>query len=202
MKFFLTILILGQILMAAKIEYIKIDELKIPVIFEEDKRLPLVNMQFIFTNSGSITDTKKAGVAKLSAKMMNQGTKKDGSSAFAEALESKAISISSATGTETFVMEVGSLVEEFNTALKHFKSLLKNPNLTQETLDKVKTMTLGSLSRKENDFDYTASIHLKSLLFKGSVLANPSSGTVQSIKDINLNDIKSFFKHIYQNQTS
>ena len=194
MKIFLTLLILGQILMAATIEYIETKSLKIPVIFEYDNRLPLVTMQFTFTNSGSITDTTKSGLAKMSAKVMNEGTKKLGSSAFAEALESKAIHISSSTGTETFVIEVGSLKENFDDALVYFETLLKDPNLTDKALDKVKNTTIGSLSRKENDFDYIAGNELKSILFKGSVLANSSSGTIESVKSIELNDVKNFIK--------
>ena len=66
-KIILTLLILGQIIMAATIQHIEVKGLKVPVIFESDKRLPIVNMQFVFTNAGSITDTKKAGLAKISA---------------------------------------------------------------------------------------------------------------------------------------
>ena len=192
MKVFLTLLILGQILMAATIEYIETNGLKVPIIFENDKRLPLVTMQFTFTNSGSVTDTTKAGLAKFSARVMNEGTKKLGSSAFAESLESRAIHIASSTGAETFVMEVGSLNENFDEALAKFDELLKDPNLTKEAVQKVKTMTVGSLSGKENDFDYVASNALKSVLFEGSVLANPASGTVDSVKSIELNDVESF----------
>ena len=194
MKIFFTLLILGQIIMAATIEYIEVNGLKVPVIFEEDRRLPLATMQFVFTNSGSITDTTKAGLAKMSARVMNEGTRKLGSSAFAESLESKAIYISSSTGTETFVMEVGGLKENFNEALNKFHTLLKDPNFTQEALDKVKTTTIGSLSRKENDFDYIAGNELKSILFKGSVLENPSSGTILSVKSIELSDVENFIK--------
>ena len=180
--------------MAAKVEYLKVNDLKIPVIFEEDKRLPLVNMQFIFQNSGSITDSTKAGLAKLSTKLMGEGTKKLGSSAFAEALEAKAIHISSSVGKETFVMEVGCLKDEFNNALTFFDKLLKDPNYSEDTLSKIKTTTIGSLSAKQNDFDYVASNELKSIMFKGTPLANPSSGTIDSIKSIDLNDIKAFIK--------
>lgn len=192
MKYFLTLLLLGQIIMATTIEYIETNGLKVPVIFEDDKRLPLATMQFIFTNSGSITDTKKAGLAKFSARVMNEGTKKLGSSAFAEALESKAIHISSSTGIETFVMEVGGLKEEFDIGLGYLESLLKDPNFTEDTISKVKTTTIGGLSRKENDFDYIASNELKAVLFNGSVLSNPSSGTIQSVKNIELSDVKEF----------
>jgi len=194
MKNILLILILGQILMAAKIQYLEINNQKIPVIFEKDKRLPLVNMQFIFQNSGSITDDKKAGLAKFSAKLMNEGTKKLGSSAFAEALEAKAIHISSSTGKETFVMEVGCLKDEFTNALGFFDKLLKDPNFTKNSIQKIKTTTIGSLSAKENDFDYIASNELKSIMFKGTPLANPSSGTIKSVESITLNDVRSFIK--------
>jgi len=192
MRLFFIILMLGQVIMAATIEHIEVNGIKVPVIFEQDKRLPLVTMQFTFTNSGSITDTTKAGLAKFSAKVMNEGTKKLGSSAFAEALEAKAIHISSSTGSETFVMEVGSLKENFNEGLKHFDSLLQDPNFSKEAVQKVKTMTLGSLSAKENNFDYVASNELKAVLFKGTVLANPSSGTIESVKTIELKDVKKF----------
>ncbi|MEA3370129.1 MAG: pitrilysin family protein, partial [Campylobacterota bacterium] len=199
MKYILTLLILGQIIMAATIEHIAVNGIKVPVIFEQDKRLPLVTMQFTFTNSGSITDTSKAGLAKFSAKVMNEGTKKLGSSAFAEALEAKAIHISSSTGTETFVMEVGSLKENFDEGLKRFDSLLQNPNFSKEAVEKVKTMTLGSLSAKENNFDYIAGNELKAVLFKDTVLANPSSGTMDSVKTIELKDVKKFLSsHLTQ----
>ncbi|MDD5373852.1 MAG: pitrilysin family protein [Sulfurimonas sp.] len=180
--------------MAATIDKIEVNGVSVPVIFEKDKRLPLVTMQFIFKNSGSIADTTKAGLAKFSARVMNEGTKKLGSSAFAEALESRAIHISASTGVETFVIEVGCLKEEFEDGLKYFDLLLKDPNFTQETITKVKTTTLGSLASKENDFDYIASNELKALLFEGSVLANPASGTIESVKSIEIDDVKKFIE--------
>jgi len=183
---------LGQIIMAATVQKIEVNGNEIPVIFEQDKRLPLVTLQFIFQNSGSITDTTKAGLAKFSAKVMSDGTLKLGSSAFAEALESKAIHISASTGKETFVMEVGCLKDELDIALKYFSDLLKDPNFSKGTIDKVKTTTIGALSSKASNFDYVASNELKALLYEGTPLANPSSGTVESVKKITLTDVKKF----------
>lgn len=194
MKFFTILLIIGQILMAAKIETIEIDGVKVPLIYEEDKRLPLVSTQLIFRNSGSISDVDIAGLAKFSAKVLNEGTKKLGSNAFAQKLESKAISISTSTGTETFVMNVSSLKDEYSASLKYLNAILKDPNYSKSTLTKIKTMTLGSLSRKENDFDYVASNELKKIMFDGTVLAQPSSGTKESVESIKLSDVKAFIK--------
>ena len=194
MKLFTILLIIGQILMAAKIETIEIDGVKVPLIYEKDTRLPLVSTQLIFRNSGSISDVDIAGLAKFSAKVLNEGTKKLGSNAFAQKLESKAISISTSTGTETFVMNVSSLKDEYSASLKYLNAILKDPNYSKSTLTKIKTMTLGSLSRKENDFDYVASNELKKIMFDGTVLAQPSSGTKESVESIKLSDVKAFIK--------
>lgn len=195
MKIFLIILVIGQIIMAAQIDSIEVKGIKVPLIFEKDSRLPLVNTQIVFANSGSITDTKKAGLAKFSSKLLNEGTKKLGSNGFSQELESRAIHISASTGTETFVLETSSLKDEFKNAAKFLNDLLKDPNYTQEALSKVKTMTIGALSRKENDFDYVASNELKKLLFPNTPLAQPASGTVESVKKIELDDVKGFIKN-------
>ena len=194
MKLFFIILAIGQIIMAAQIDSIEVKGIQVPIIFEQDKRLPLVNTQIVFTNSGTITDTKIAGLAKFSSKMLNEGTKKLGSNAFSEELESRAIHISANTGSETFVIEASSLKDESANATKFLKNLLKDPNYTEEALSKVKTMTLGALSRKENDYDYVASNELKKLLFANTPLAQPSSGTPESVKSIELGDVKEFIK--------
>jgi len=193
-KIFFTLLMMGQIIMATTIQYIETEDFKVPVIFEEDRRLPLVNMQFIFQNSGSITDIKKAGLAKFSAKILGEGTKELGSSAFAESLESKAIHISSHAGSETLVIELGCLKEEFGDGLKKLQALLSDPNISENAVKKVKTTTLGSLSSKQNDFDYVASNELKRLLFKDTPLASPSSGTLKSVESIELKDVKNFIE--------
>jgi predicted Zn-dependent peptidase len=195
MKYFLILLFLGQAMMAATVNYIEIKGVKIPLIFEEEKRLPIVSMQLVFKNAGTITDTPKTeGLAKISSKMMNEGTLSLGSNGFATSLDSKAIQLSANVGTETFVIEYGSLKDQFAEGSKLFASLLKEPNITKKALDKVKTDVIGTLSAKESDFDYVADNSLKSLLFEGTPLALPDLGTVASVKKIKLKEVENFLK--------
>ena len=183
--------------MASSIDHITVEGVKIPLIHEEDNRLPMVSMQLVFRQSGSIEDKKLPGLAKMSAKMMNEGTSKLGSIGFAKVLDAKAVHISASTGTETFVMELSSLKESFDYGLDKFKDLLSDPNLNKETLDKAKALTIGGLSRKENDYDYVAAKALKAELFKGTLLEYPSTGTIDDVKKIELDNIKRFLnKHL------
>ncbi len=162
------------------------------MITEKDSRLPLLNLQLIFTVSGSIEDGNKPGLARLSASILNEGTRSHGASKFAELLAADAIHLSAHAGTETFVIELSSLKEKEKEAFMRLKELLVDPNLTEEALAKVKTKALGALEAKEDDFDYIANKNLKKLLFEGTPLANPAGGTKQSIESITLGEIKNF----------
>ncbi|MDD2897007.1 MAG: pitrilysin family protein [Aliarcobacter sp.] len=178
--------------MGATIKHIDIKGVQIPVIFEEQKSLPILNLQLVFQNSGYIQDKDKSGLASLSSKLLNEGTKELGATKFAEELEKNAISLTTSNGFETFVIELSNLKEESKKGVELLTLLVKSPNFTQDTLKKLKTMQIGSLKRKENDFDYISEKQLKSMLFKGTALENPASGTIDSISKIELKDIENF----------
>ncbi|NCB11688.1 MAG: insulinase family protein [Erysipelotrichia bacterium] len=191
--FFLFIIaILQGSLMGATIKHVDVKGISIPIIFEEQRSLPILNLQLVFKNSGYIQDEDKSGLASLSSKLLNEGTKELGATKFAEQLDENAITINSSNGFETFVIEVSSLKDKSSKAINLLNDLLKSPNLTQNSLDKLKTIQIGALKRKENDFDYVSSNQLKSILFKNTALENPASGTVETISKIQLNDIETF----------
>jgi len=190
----ISLLIIQGSLMASSLDHITVDGVAIPLIHEEDSRLPMVSMQLVFRQSGAIEDKEHPGLAKISAKMMNEGTRKLGSIGFAKVLDAKAVHISASAGTETFVMELSSLKESFDYGLEQFKNLINDPNLNQETLEKVKSITIGSLSRKENDYDYVAARALKAELFKGTLLEHPSSGSIEDVKKMEIKDVQTFLK--------
>ncbi len=188
-KILLLLLLIQGILMSATLRQLDINNTKVPLIFEENSNLPIVSMQLIFQNSGSLSDAKD-GLAKLSAKLLNEGSKEDGSVGFATKLENRAISLSAHAGAETFVIELSSLKSEFAYGLSLLEKLLQDPNYTQKSLEHIKTQTIGTLKRKESDFDYISSLQLKGMLFANTPLAKPSLGTIESVEAITLEDIK------------
>ncbi len=196
MKYILFMILFGGYLLSAELNYLEIKGTKVPVIYEKQDLLPTFNLQLVFKNGGYITDGKKSGLATMSAKLLNEGTKTDGAIKFARKLEDKAISLSIQNGFESFVIELSSLVSEYDSAIKLLNRLLKDPNYTKDTLDKIKTVHIGKLHQKESDFDYIAKNELKELLFKGTPLQNRASGTVESISKITLADIQKNIKKV------
>ncbi len=177
--------------MSASLNEITIKDTKVPMIFEESKQLPIVSFQLVFKNAGHLANTID-GLADISAKLLNEGTSKDGSVGFATKLDAHAIDINAHVGRESFVIAVSALKSEFDYAIDRLVELLKDPNYTKEALTHIKYQKIGWLKQKESDFDYIASSQLRAILFKGSALARPYNGTVESINSLKLDDIKSF----------
>ena len=180
--------------MSAVLDKVTIEGVDVPLIFEKETLLPIASMQVVFRYSGSLADGEHPGLARFAAKMMNEGTRTLGATGFAKALEERAISLSAHAGTETFVFELGSLKEVFDDGVVLFGQLLKEPNLTERSFKKVRTTTIGTLMRKESDYDYQASLLLKKSLFEGTPLARPADGTVEDIEALKLEDVKTFLK--------
>lgn len=176
----------------AKLTSIEIKGVQVPFIFEQSKQLPVGSIEFIFV--GGASDEQKDGLAALSSKILNEGTKQLGNVEFAKKLESKAISIYAGANLQTVSFEISYLKEFEDLSFEFFTDLLYNPNLTPNALNKVKMLTLNRLAREEDDFDSVASKNLYQILFKGTRMAIPLLGTKQSIESIELKDIEAFLK--------
>ena len=194
-RFALVILLfLEGVLMSQSLSSIEVKGVKVPVIFERDSHLPIVSLQIVVKNSGSIKDGAKAGLAKFTASMLNEGNKKLGSLKSADILDQRAINLHVNTGTQTLVYELSSLKEQFLFGVTMLKDLIAEPNFTKESFLKVKSEFLGRISAKKTDFDYIASVNLKKILYPNTPLENPSLGDEKSINSLTLGDIENFYK--------
>lgn len=176
---------------------LKYKNLNIPLLYEFDSSMPVVNFKLIFKASGSVANGKFPGLANLVAKMLNEGTSKLGVSEFANLLELKAVNLSIFSGFETFGFEINTLKENFDYGLNLLISLLKDPNFTQKTLDKIKTLIKGEIASNNTDFDYLSRTELNRLLYENTSLEYPQIGTLESIDKIGLNEVKGFFNALF-----
>ncbi|MCD8213939.1 MAG: insulinase family protein [Campylobacter sp.] len=177
-----------------KILNLDVKNTKIPVVFENSKAMPIILLRLIFKVAGGCEDGVKFGLAKMAANMLNEGTLSLGSNEFARLLEMRAINLNVSAGFETISIDVNCLKEHFGYACDMLKRLLKEPNLTDEILTRCKSLTLGEIASNENDFDYIAKCGLMEVLYPKTPLAKPTIGTVKSVKNIKLADVKNFVK--------
>ena len=187
--------------MSAEVLKVDVNGTQVPVLFEKSEYVPIVSMQIVFKESGALYDSEgKAGLARMSAKLLSEGTKKDGSVGFAAKLENHAIHLSASAGGETFSIDLSALKSEFGEGVKLLRDLLADPNYTQEAAERIKTQQIGWLTQKKSDFDYIASLGLKETLFQGTPLGRPRAGTIESISSITLEDMQHYItSHLGRN---
>lgn len=178
---------------SVRLESVEIGGVSVPLIFESSQVLPVGSVQLAFV--GGAADAKKPGLASMSAKILNEGTQKDGNVGFAKKLESKAISLSATSGVQGLSIELSYLKEYQNDAFTLLDELLSDPNVSQKSLDKLKALTLSKIASYEDDFDDVAERGLNALLFKGTPMEYPLIGTAQSVESITLEDVKDFLAH-------
>ena len=182
--------------MAAKIDYIKYQDIDIPIIFEKSKFLPTFNLKLVFKNSGYIVDSKN-GLVRLTTKILNNGTKKLGNTKFADLLENRAIELHTYYGFETVMIELSCLKSELNYGMDKLNTLLLDPNLTEDSLNKIKMLTISKILNKKTDFDYVSNRNLISTIFDGTKFQYSPLGTEESVKSINLDDIRTYINNYF-----
>lgn len=194
-KIIFYLIFLGGIMSGANFKTVDIAGLKIPVIYEESKLIPTGTIQLVFKSSGSAYEGETQGLAYLSSLLLNEGTKELGGTEFARALEKRAITLYASSSREFLEFDLSFLSDELKGALTLLAQLLQSPNLTEDTLQKVKAKATASLLAKESDFDYLAGVGLAQLIFKNTPLQSPSIGTLASIKSINLNQVQTYLQN-------
>lgn len=179
--------------MAVELKKMEVKGVEIPVLYEKNSQLPLFFVQIVFKGAGGVSNQKNYGLSDVTSSLLNEGTQKLGVTRFSQKLEEKALSLSVGSGLETMSFTLSGMSEEQTSGLKYLKELIENPNFTQKALDKVKENSLIGILEKENDFDYQANRALNAMLFKGSVLEHPLSGTKESLEQMTLGEVEDFY---------
>lgn len=189
--------------MAQTVKAIAVKGSSVPMVYEGGDFVPIVTVQLVFSHAGHLSNTQD-GLADLSAKLLNEGTRKEGSVGFATKLDDHAIELHAGVGRETLTIELSALKSELPYGLEMLNALLQDPNYTPEALAQIKRQKIGWLQQKRADFDFVAATKLRELLFEGSALARPYHGTLESVDAITLEDIKQFIStHLgYNNLTA
>lgn len=173
--------------------FLEVKGVKIPVIFEHSKVVPIGHLELNFVGGGSIFNPSKKPLSKVSANLLNYGSKKLGNVGFANALESKAITMQASDTQSTLNISLDFLSEFEDFGLERLGELLESPNLTQKALSDIHTNLKATLLSKSADFDYEARILLFKSVFSHTPLAYPSLGnSVKEIESVSLEDVKQY----------
>ena len=165
------------------------------IIYNE---LPLVQYSIIMRGGHLLDPVEKAGLASLTASLMNEGTANKTPEELEDAIRLLGASISFSGGSENITIRVSSLARNFEKTLALVEEMLFEPRWDMEQFELAKSRVINNLKRNKANPSYLASNTLNSLIFgEGNILAIETAGTEESVSSITIDDLKDFYSRTF-----
>jgi zinc protease len=161
----------------------------------EQTELPLVQYSIVISGGHLLDAIDKAGVASLTASLMNEGTRNKTPEELEDAIKLLGASINFYGGDENITITVSTLARNFEKTMGLVEEMLFEPRWDQEQFDLAKSRVINNLKRNKANPSYLASNTLNKLIFgDNNILAVETSGTEASVESITINDLKEFYE--------
>ncbi|MDI6803021.1 MAG: pitrilysin family protein [Bacteroidota bacterium] len=180
-----------------KIERVTLDNgLRILVV--EHRELPVVQIQLVVRSGADADIPEKAGVASLTADMIDEGTKTKTSLQIADELDFIGASAATSANYDASIGSLLTLKEHLSKAMTIFSDIILNPNFSENEFDRLKSELLTDLLSQKVRPDIIASNIFNAKVFGSQHPYSQSvDGSEETVKDINLNDLKEYYNKFY-----
>jgi len=167
------------------------------LLHSEKKALPMVKI-VVAIKAGSIAEpAEKAGLANLTADLLNEGTERRSAKKISEEIEFVGGSLNTAGGAEYITANLSVLKKDIGTGLDLLSDILLHPTFPEEEIARRKAIIRNSiLQMKEDPGDVASKAFLKAV-FGNNPYGRPVEGTVESIESISRQDIMEFYRTSY-----
>ncbi|MCF8226084.1 MAG: insulinase family protein [Bacteroidales bacterium] len=173
-------------------------ENKIKVLGIEHNELPLVQYSITMKGGHLLDPPNKSGVASLVATMLMEGTANKTPEELEEAIDLLGADIWIRADLESININVNALARNLNKTVELVKEILFEPRWDEEEFAIAKMKVINNLKRNAANPNYIARQALNNLLFgEGTLLATSTSGTVESVESITLEDLKNYYEKAF-----
>jgi zinc protease len=157
--------------------------------------LPKVSVSFS-TKAGSIADpTAKSGLAAMTARLMERGTKTRNALQIDETLGNLGTNLGSGAGRETSSLNMQVLTRNLEDSLGVMADVAMNPSFPADEFEREKKRALDGLAQASNNPNAIANRVAYMLAFgKDHPYGRPTAGLPATINAITRADIESFYK--------
>lgn len=143
-------------------------------------------------------DPSKAGLAALTASLMNESTEHYTNEQLSVELEKLGSSIGISAGNKSTNINVSSLTKNLDATLKLLEEKLFHPKFSQEDFDRVKKQQIEGIKASLRQPATLATNAFNRLTYgEGSIYAIPVSGYQETVEAISLEDVKNFYSKYF-----
>jgi zinc protease len=163
----------------------------------QEPSVPLIALDFAFKGGATQDPPEKAGVATMTAALLDEGAGDVDSKSFHERLEAKAIEIGFTATRDYMSGSLRTLTENQDEAFDLLKLALTAPRFDAPDVERIREQTLSGLRRATTSPNELASQRWWATAFAGHPYARPPRGTLESVPAITVDDLKSFTRKVF-----
>ncbi|MCA6074263.1 M16 family metallopeptidase [Fulvivirga sedimenti] len=177
----------------------------IKVIGTNTNEIPTVALQ-LSINGGHKMDQfepTKSGLALMTASMLNESTEKYTSEEIQEELRKLGSSINVFANDDRTILSINTLKKNLDATLDLANEILFHPRFDQADFDRLKKQQLEGIQANYKDPSAIANLVFQRLLYGDEhIYSIPSGGIEETVNNISLDDVKSFYSKYYAPEIS
>lgn len=162
----------------------------------EQHEVPIINVSAVLP-AGAIYDQEKNGLSALTADALKYGTKSFTKSQIDEQLDFLGASISTYASKESAGLAAQFAAKDQDKVLPIIKEVLIDPVFNEEEFIKEKSRTLQALERAKESPRSVIGNYWDKFIYGDHPYGNPVSGKVSTVNNLNISDVKDFYKRNY-----
>ncbi len=169
----------------------------IEVLGANNSETPTTAISFRIENGHRNDPLAKVGLASMTASMMNEATESYSSEDLSNMLQKLGSSISFSAGENYTTMTISSLTENLDRTLWIASEKLFTPKFDEKDFKRIKDQAVEGIKFSQKQAATVASNVYTKLLYGENAIAEPTGGTLASLANISLDDVKNFYKTQY-----
>jgi zinc protease len=173
------------------------------VLVVEHHELPVVNMNLVMKMGAAGDPEGKAGLATLTADMLDEGTKTRSSLEISDQLGYIGSNVNVNAGWDSTSANLTTLTRHLDRALDIYSDIIINPAFPEKELDRLRASRMGTFKQRRDEPNSIANIVYASLLYGSKhPYGHPLSGDEASLASITGDDVRKFYETFYRPNNS
>jgi len=160
----------------------------------ENSEVPLVQFNLVIDGGQLLEKMDKLGVANLTASLMNRGTKNKTVAQLEEAIQELGAFIRVSSSTENITISGTTLAKNYSKTVALIEEMLLEPRWDETEFELLKKSVVGNLRQQKASPTVIANNVYNELIYgKDNIRSKNTLGTIESVDNIMLDDLKSFY---------
>jgi len=169
------------------------------VLIVEQHELPVVNVNLVVKTGGAADQAERAGVANVTASLLDEGTKTRSALDISNQLSSIGASLSTNSGWDSSAASLQTVTRNLSRALDIFADVIINPAFPEDEIKRARLSRLTALRQRRDNANAIASVVYPALLYgRTHPYGHPLLGDEKSVEAINSADVRKFYETYYR----